>query len=114
VEDFQLVPREGLRLMTVVSQTDPFARAAGSMNASWGAITPGPELTVIVPTRNEHDNIRPVYEALCRALEGIDWEAIFVDDDSQDGTSELVTLLAHRDRRVRCIQRIGRRGLYSH
>ena len=99
--------------MTVVSQTDPFARAAGSMNASWGAITPGPELTVIVPTRNEHDNIRPVYEALCRALEGIDWEAIFVDDDFQDGTSELVTLLAHRDRRVRCILRIGRRGLAS-
>jgi dolichol-phosphate mannosyltransferase len=99
--------------MTVVKQTDLFAPAAGSMNESWGAITPGPELTVIVPTRNEHDNIHPVYEALCRTLEGVDWEAIFVDDDSQDGTSEAVCQLARLDRRVRCIQRIGRRGLGS-
>jgi dolichol-phosphate mannosyltransferase len=76
-------------------------------------ITPGPELTIILPTRNEHDNIRPVYDALCRALRGIDWEAIFVDDDSQDGTPEAVCRIADRDRRVRCIQRIGRRGLAS-
>jgi dolichol-phosphate mannosyltransferase len=76
-------------------------------------ITPGPELTVIVPTRNEHDNVRPVYEALCRTLEGLDWEVIFVDDDSQDGTPEAVSRLASQDRRVRCIQRIGRRGLAS-
>ena len=66
-----------------------------------------------MPTRNEHDNVRPVYDALCRTLEGIDWEAIFVDDDSQDGTPEAVCRLASLDRRVRCIQRIGRRGLAS-
>src|SRR5713101_3592881 len=77
------------------------------------AIAPGPQLTVIVPTRNEHDNVRPVYHALCRALQGIDWEVIFVDDDSQDGTPEAVCRLASYDRRARCIQRIGRRGLAS-
>jgi hypothetical protein len=66
-----------------------------------------------VPTRNEHDNVRPVYEALCQTLQGIDWEAIFVDDDSQDGTPEAIYRLANQDRRVRCIQRIGRRGLAS-
>jgi len=77
------------------------------------ATTPGPELSVIVPTRNEHDSVRPLYDALRRALRGIDWEAIFVDDDSQDGTAEAVCLLASYDRRVRCIQRIGRRGLAS-
>jgi dolichol-phosphate mannosyltransferase len=76
-------------------------------------VLPGPELTIVAPTRNEHHNIRPVYEALCRALEGIDWEAIFVDDDSQDGTPAAVCQLASLDRRVRCIQRIGRRGLAS-
>src|SRR6266700_2137499 len=75
--------------------------------------TPGPELTVVVPTRNEHDNIGPLYEALYRSLQGIDWEVIFVDDDSQDGTSEAVYKLARLDRRVRCIQRILRRGLAS-
>ena len=77
------------------------------------AITPGPELTVIVPTRTEHASIRPLYEALLRTLEGIDWEVIFVDDDSKDGTPEAVCRLASLDRRVRCIQRIGRRGLAS-
>ena len=75
--------------------------------------TPGPELAVIVPTRNEHDNIFPIYNALCSVLHGIDWEAIFVDDDSQDGTPEAISWLANRDRRVRCIRRIGRRGLAS-
>jgi dolichol-phosphate mannosyltransferase len=74
---------------------------------------PGPQLTVIVPTLNEHGNVRPVYDALCRALKGIEWEVIFVDDDSQDGTPEAVCQLASHDRRVRCLQRIGRRGLAS-
>jgi dolichol-phosphate mannosyltransferase len=86
---------------------------AGPTNKSRSPITPGPELSVIVPTRNEHDNVRPVYDALCRTLQGIDWEAIFVDDDSEDGTPEAVCRLASQDRRVRCIQRVGRRGLAS-
>jgi hypothetical protein len=62
--------------MTAVKEAGLFASATGPTHASRGATTPGPELTVIVPTRNEHDNVRPVYEALCRTLEGIDWEAI--------------------------------------
>src|SRR5262245_855921 len=99
--------------MTGVKDTGLIAPAAGRTNESRGAPTHGPELSVIVPTRNERDNVRPVYEALCWALQGIDWEAIFVDDDSQDGTPEAVCRLANQDRRVRCIQRIGRRGLAS-
>jgi dolichol-phosphate mannosyltransferase len=66
-----------------------------------------------VPTRSEHDNIRPVYDALRRVLQGIDWEVILVDDDSKDGTAEVVCRLANFDGRVRRIQRIGRRGLAS-
>jgi dolichol-phosphate mannosyltransferase len=66
-----------------------------------------------VPTRNEYDNVRPVYDVLCQVLHGTDWEVIFVDDDSTDGTAEVVGQLARSDRRVRCIQRIGRRGLAS-
>jgi dolichol-phosphate mannosyltransferase len=99
--------------MTTVNDTGLLAPVVGPTNESRSAITPGPELTVIVPTRNEHDNVRPVYDALCRTLQGIEWEAIFVDDDSQDGTPEAVCRLATQDRRVRCIQRIGRRGLAS-
>ena len=99
--------------MTLAKITDLPATAAAPTHETRGATTPGPELTVIVPTFNEHDNIRPLYDALCRVLQGIDWEAIFVDDDSQDGTPEAVCRLAGYDRRVRCIQRIGRRGLAS-
>ena len=85
--------------------------AAGPANEN--AIIPGPELTIIVPTRNEHDNVRLLYDALHRVMRGIDWEVIFVDDDSPDGTAEVAYRLGNYDRRVRCIQRIGRRGLAS-
>jgi dolichol-phosphate mannosyltransferase len=70
-----------------------------------------PDLAVIVPTLNERDNIEPVIEQLASALEGVDWEVIFVDDDSSDGTADHVREIARRDPRVRCLQRIGRRGL---
>src|SRR4029077_20806324 len=46
-------------------------------------------------------------------LGGTPWEILFVDDDSPDGTAEAVRLLASRDPRVRCLHRIGRRGLSS-
>src|ERR1700722_3297002 len=70
-----------------------------------------PELTIVVPTFNEHGNIVPLLERLDTVLAGIAWEAIFVDDDSPDGTAEAVRDVARRDPRIRCIQRIGRRGL---
>jgi dolichol-phosphate mannosyltransferase len=72
---------------------------------------PGPELSVIVPTLNEAGNIALLYEALKKALEGIDWEMIIVDDDSRDGTVTISRALAARDRRVRCLRRLNRRGL---
>src|SRR5262245_11179497 len=99
--------------MTIVERPELPATTAAPMRGGQGVTAPGPELTVIVPTRNERDNVCPVYEALCRTLEGIDWEVIFVDDDSRDGTPEAICRLASLDRRVRCIQRIGRRGLAS-
>lgn len=74
---------------------------------------PGPELTVIVPTRNERDNIIPLYDLLCAALSGRNWEMMVVDDDSADGTAEVVRFLAQHDRRVRLLSRVGRRGLAS-
>jgi dolichol-phosphate mannosyltransferase len=73
----------------------------------------GPELTVIVPTRNERDNIIPLYDLLCVTLGERNWEMMVVDDDSADGTAEMVRWLALHDRRVRLLSRIGRRGLAS-
>src|SRR6516162_5430275 len=68
-------------------------------------------LSIIIPTLNERENVEPLLASLAAALPYTAWEAIFVDDDSQDGTAEYVRDLARRNPRVRCLQRIGRRGL---
>ena len=72
---------------------------------------PAPELSIVVPTFKEHDNVPLLVEKLARTLEGIDWEVIFVDDNSPDGTAAAARTLGTGDARVRCIRRIGRRGL---
>lgn len=69
------------------------------------------ELSVIVPTYNERDNLPILIEKLNCSLRDVSWEIIIVDDDSPDGTSILAKELASLDSRVRCIRRVGRRGL---
>jgi len=71
------------------------------------------ELSVIVPCFNERDNIAPLLDLLDQALRGIRWEAIFVDDDSLDGTGEILMEKSQNDARIRVIERVGRRGLAS-
>ena len=73
----------------------------------------GPSLSVVVPTYEERDNIEPLVDLLESALAGIDWEVIFVDDDSKDGTAAEVARVAAGNLRVRLLHRIGRRGLSS-
>ncbi|MCB2080424.1 MAG: glycosyltransferase family 2 protein [Novosphingobium sp.] len=71
------------------------------------------ELAIVLPTLNERDNLAPLVDRLDEALAGVSWEAIFVDDNSPDGTSDEARALSQKDRRIRVIQRIGRRGLAS-
>ena len=71
------------------------------------------ELAVIIPTFEERDNVAAVLERLAEALQGIQYEVIFVDDDSPDGTAEHVRAISRRDPRVRIIERLNRRGLAS-
>jgi dolichol-phosphate mannosyltransferase len=73
----------------------------------------GPELSVIVPTFNERENVIELAERIGACLRDCAWELIYVDDDSPDGTADLVRQLAHKDARIRCVQRLGRRGLSS-
>jgi dolichol-phosphate mannosyltransferase len=71
------------------------------------------ELSIIVPTLNERDNIKGVIAAVADALPNVAWEIVFVDDDSPDGTASVVREIAQGDPRVRCLHRFGRRGLSS-
>jgi dolichol-phosphate mannosyltransferase len=78
------------------------------------AITQAPlELAIIIPTFNEIANVEPLLERLALALAGIHWEAIFVDDNSPDGTADRVRSIGLNNTNIRVIQRIGRRGLSS-
>jgi len=73
----------------------------------------GIQLSIIVPTFNEAANIAVLVDRLDDALTGLNWEVIFVDDDSPDGTAAEARRLAQANGRVRCVQRIARRGLSS-
>jgi dolichol-phosphate mannosyltransferase len=88
--------------MTDISLSPPQAssRASGPL-----------QLSVIVPTFNERLNVVTLFQRIDKALPGIVWEAIFVDDNSPDGTWDVVRQLSHDDPRARCVRRIGRRGL---
>src|SRR5581483_4490810 len=92
--------------MSVAAVADPltpvFPAAAGA-----------PELAVVIPTLNERDNVPILVDRLNRVLAGSAWEAIFVDDDSPDGTADVVRALARRQSNIRCVHRVGRRGLSS-
>ncbi|MGC1351937.1 MAG: glycosyltransferase family 2 protein [Xanthobacteraceae bacterium] len=74
-------------------------------------VRPAPELTIVVPTFNERANIPLLVERLSHLLTSCDWEVIFVDDNSPDGTATSARTIGEQDSRVRCIRRIGRRGL---
>jgi dolichol-phosphate mannosyltransferase len=72
-----------------------------------------PVLSVIIPTFNERDNVVPLRTALNEVLGDTDFEIVFVDDDSSDGTRTELLRMARLDRNIRVIRRIGRRGLAS-
>jgi dolichol-phosphate mannosyltransferase len=78
-----------------------------------GRFATAPALSVIIPCYNERPNVLPMVRKLNAALAGIAWEVIYVDDNSPDGTADEVRRIAQHDGRVRCLRRIGRRGLAS-
>jgi len=69
------------------------------------------DCAIIIPTLNERDNIPVLLSALDVALIGWNYEVIFVDDWSSDGTPDMIAAIAERRHNVRLIRRYGRRGL---
>ena len=68
---------------------------------------------MVIPTLDERENVVELIRRLETVLAGVEYEVVVVDDDSGDGTPDAVRNLALADRRVRLLQRIGRRGLSS-
>src|SRR5580704_5514851 len=79
--------------------------------AASAAMRPAPELSVVIPAFNERTNVAILVERLRHVLADVTWEAVFVDDNSPDGTASVVRAIGEQDDRIRCIRRIGRRGL---
>lgn len=64
---------------------------------------------VIIPTYNEIENISSIIEAVL--TQGPEYSVLVVDDNSPDGTGELVAVLGKENTRVRLLQRPGKLGL---
>jgi dolichol-phosphate mannosyltransferase len=69
-------------------------------------------ISIVVPTYREVDNLRLVAEAVAQSLTdtGHDYELLFIDDDSKDGSEEICAGLSER-LRARMVVRTGERGL---
>jgi dolichol-phosphate mannosyltransferase len=105
---------ERIEMSNAVMATDGGAVSARTTGdaANTPALRP-PELAIVIPTLNERDNVPILVERLNRVLVGIAWEAIFVDYDSPDGTAVVVRAIGRRQPNIRCLHRLGRRGLSS-
>ena len=69
------------------------------------------ELSVVIPVYNEQDNVQPLLEEVCTALDGrLDYEVIFVDDGSSDATRERLVALRREHPRLRVLGHAGNYG----
>jgi dolichol-phosphate mannosyltransferase len=96
------------------SYTSADAPAKHSPFASASTVEPAQQrLALIIPTLREAKNLPGLLRHIRSVLDpvGIAYEIIVVDDDSRDGTEEIVTALGQEDPRVRLIVRKGERGL---
>ncbi len=112
------------RIIATLSRSDCTADARArhpGTRRERGTVSIGPrseaslalELSIVIPTYNEAGNVEALVARLATTLTGIEWEVLFVDDDSPDGTAAQVEAVGKKMPHVRCLKRIGRRGLAS-
>src|SRR5437879_963632 len=67
---------------------------------------PNMDLSVVIPIKDERDNLRPLHDQLRRALVplALEYEIVFIDDGSTDGSFELLQELASGDEHVKVVQ----------
>jgi dolichol-phosphate mannosyltransferase len=98
--------------ITCYRQAESGAKAAVQVD---NAAPPGPreKLALIIPALYEAENLGALLSALRDPLRrvGLPWEVIVVDDESRDGTEEIVSAIAREDPLVRLLIRRGERGL---
>jgi dolichol-phosphate mannosyltransferase len=90
-------------------EEDPFASSFESTRFMSQPLS----VTVVIPTFRERENIPLVLARLDALLGEFNWEVVFVDDDSDDGSADVLLQLSRTHPRMRAIRRIGRRGLAS-
>jgi dolichol-phosphate mannosyltransferase len=101
-------PRTNLIQGALLPAPDTAQEVAGAFARNAAPVV---ELSVVAPTFKERGNVAELVRRLDASLTGIAWEIIFVDDNSPDGTADAVKEIGRRDPRVRCLRRVGRRGL---
>jgi dolichol-phosphate mannosyltransferase len=71
------------------------------------------KIALAIPTLCEAENLLALLDRVRGALDplNLDYEILIVDDDSCDGTAEIVSALARQDPRIRLLVRKGQRGL---
>jgi dolichol-phosphate mannosyltransferase len=70
------------------------------------------QVSIIIPVYNELDNVQPLYNEIAQALPGetFDFEVIYVDDGSNDGTREKLTELSHQHEQLIVVKHAGNYG----
>lgn len=65
-----------------------------------------PDLSVVIPVLNEEESLRPLFAQLRPVLDGlgVEWEVVFVDDGSTDGSFAVIRELHGQEPRVRAVR----------
>ena len=75
------------------------------------------KISILIPCYNEHDNVIPMHDAVVRlmneSLSSYDYEIVFIDNCSNDGTRELLRKLCTQDKKVRAILNARNFGMFS-